>query len=134
MREQHQAVVEMPHAHSNLQSLPAIISALLCDHTVTTPTQTCSDGTEGIDGNGVVCCPTDCGQCGGAGCTTAGAAAGLDGSDCCGGTIRKAGVYCDDTDKAPCIIGRAPDPGEPLTPWCVQIDTIRSLTSELRVS
>ncbi|CAN0254059.1 unnamed protein product [Pylaiella littoralis] len=71
--------------------------------------QTCSDGTEGIDGNGVVCCPIGCGQCGGPGCTTSGAAAGLGSGDCCGGPIKSSGVYCDDTNEAPCIIGNAPE-------------------------
>ncbi|CAB1104565.1 MEP12 [Ectocarpus sp. CCAP 1310/34] len=67
------------------------------------------DGTEGIDGNGVVCCPIGCGQCGGDGCSTAGSANGLGSESCCGGGVKSLGVYCDDTNEAPCIIGSAPD-------------------------
>ncbi|CAB1121513.1 unnamed protein product [Ectocarpus sp. CCAP 1310/34] len=70
---------------------------------------TCSDGIEGIDGNGVVCCPLGCGQCAGSGCSTAGAANGLTSSSCCGGGIKSSGNYCDDTGVAPCIYGSAPD-------------------------
>ncbi|CAM9465330.1 unnamed protein product [Ectocarpus sp. 6 AP-2014] len=70
---------------------------------------TCSDGIEGIDGNGVVCCPLDCTQCGGTGCTSAGAANGLDSGSCCGRSIKSSGNYCDDTGEAPCIYGSAPD-------------------------
>lgn len=70
--------------------------------------KTCSDGTEGVDGNGVVCCTIGCTQCGGPGCGVAGVAAGLGASDCCGGIIKASGVYCDDTNTAPCIVGSAP--------------------------
>ncbi|CAM9196305.1 unnamed protein product [Ectocarpus sp. 13 AM-2016] len=70
---------------------------------------TCSDGIEGIDGNGVVCCPLGCDQCGGKGCFTAGAANGLDSGSCCKGSIKDSGSYCDDTGEAPCIYGSAPD-------------------------
>ncbi|CAM9628235.1 unnamed protein product, partial [Ectocarpus sp. 12 AP-2014] len=70
---------------------------------------TCSDGIEGIDGNGVVCCPLGCGQCGGAGCSRAGAANGLNAGSCCGGGIKYNGNYCDDTGEAPCIYGSAPE-------------------------
>ncbi|CBJ28892.1 FirrV-1-B30 precursor [Ectocarpus siliculosus] len=73
---------------------------------------TCSDGTEGLDGNGVVCCPLGCGQCAGSGCSTAGAANGLTSSSCCGGGIKSSGNYCDDTGVAPCIYGSAPDAGD----------------------
>ncbi|CAN0417481.1 unnamed protein product [Pylaiella littoralis] len=71
--------------------------------------QTCSDGTEGIEGSGPVCCPIACTQCGGTGCSQSGAAAGLTSSDCCTGDIQTSGVYCD-TNQAPCIIGSAPGP------------------------
>ncbi|CAN0310628.1 unnamed protein product, partial [Ascophyllum nodosum] len=36
--------------------------------------------------------------------------AGLSGDDCCVAAIRDAGVYCDDSMAAPCLIGS--DPGE----------------------
>ncbi|CAB1107956.1 unnamed protein product [Ectocarpus sp. CCAP 1310/34] len=70
---------------------------------------TLSDGIEGIDGNGVVCCPLGCGQCVGTGCSTAGAANGLSSGSCCGGEIKDSGNYCDDTGVAPCIYGSAPE-------------------------
>ncbi|CAM9535703.1 unnamed protein product, partial [Pylaiella littoralis] len=69
--------------------------------------QTCSDGvTVGVDGNGVVCCTTGCTTCGGGSCGSAGAAAGLDSSDCCGSNIKASGVFCRNGDNpAPCILG-----------------------------
>ncbi|CAM9951375.1 unnamed protein product [Pylaiella littoralis] len=75
----------------------------------------CSDGTPGVDGNGGVCCTTGCTQCGGSDCGTAGIAAGLGAGDCCGKDIKAAGVYCNDTDQAPCIIGSAPGTAPPTT-------------------
>ena len=76
----------------------------------------CSDGTTGVDGHGEVCCPIGCSQCTGKGCGSAGAAFGLGADDCCGSNIKDSGVYCDDTNEAPCIIGSAP--GKPLKPRC----------------
>ncbi|CAN0130605.1 unnamed protein product [Pylaiella littoralis] len=72
--------------------------------------QTCSDGvTKGVDGNGVVCCAVGCTQCGGSGCTTAGSAANLDASACCGGAITASDVYCGNGKmEAPCILGFSP--------------------------
>ncbi|CAM9258533.1 unnamed protein product, partial [Scytosiphon promiscuus] len=69
------------------------------------PAKTCSNGIPGIDGNGVVCCPLGCNQCGGPGCSTSGRAAGLGSDSCCGGGVKASGEYCDDTGAAPCIIG-----------------------------
>ncbi|CAB1098365.1 unnamed protein product [Ectocarpus sp. CCAP 1310/34] len=83
-----------------------------------TSANTCSNGLEGIDGNGVVCCPLGCGQCGGTGCNTSGAAAGLDGSSCCGGSIKASGKYCDETNDAPCIIGSSPAPSPTPSETC----------------
>ncbi|CAM9256384.1 unnamed protein product, partial [Ectocarpus sp. 12 AP-2014] len=79
---------------------------------------TCSNGVEGIDGNGVVCCPLGCGQCGGTGCNTSGAAAGLDGSSCCGGGVKASEQYCDETNEAPCIIGSRPAPSPTPSETC----------------
>ncbi|CBJ31655.1 Unsaturated glucuronyl hydrolase, family GH88 [Ectocarpus siliculosus] len=70
---------------------------------------TCSNGVQGIDGNGIVCCPMECNQCGGSGCTHAGRAAGLGAESCCGSGVKASGRYCDDTDEAPCIIGSSPE-------------------------
>eukprot|EP00752_Nemacystus_decipiens_P001722 g1665.t1 len=67
---------------------------------------TCSNGIEGIDANGVVCCPLSCGECAGEGCALRPGGS----SDCCGGTIKESGVYCGDSGVAPCIIGDAPEP------------------------
>ncbi|CBJ30068.1 FirrV-1-B30 precursor [Ectocarpus siliculosus] len=69
---------------------------------------TCRDGIEGIDGR-VVCCPLECGQCGGTGCSTSGAAYGLGADSCCREPVSSSGKYCDDTGEAPCIYGSAPD-------------------------
>ena len=46
-----------------------------------------------------------CGTCGGSGCGDRARDAGLSGDDCCVGAIRDAGVYCDDSKAAPCLIG-----------------------------
>lgn len=62
--------------------------------------QTCSNGIEGIDANGVVCCPLSCGACAGAGCADRPGGA----SDCCGGTIKALGVMCSESGTAPCVI------------------------------
>ncbi|CAN0397850.1 unnamed protein product, partial [Pylaiella littoralis] len=67
----------------------------------------CSDGTPGVDGNGVVCCSSGCTQCGGPKCSTS-SLPHFDGSDCCGGTIKESGVYCDESHEAPCIIRNPP--------------------------
>ncbi|CAN0296302.1 unnamed protein product, partial [Ectocarpus sp. 8 AP-2014] len=64
---------------------------------------------EGIDGNGVVCCPLECGQCGGKGCSSAGAASGLGSGSCCGDGVKSSGRYCDITEEAPCIYGSPDD-------------------------
>ncbi|CAN0255216.1 unnamed protein product [Pylaiella littoralis] len=87
---------------------PCIIGTPPSTSTSTSETNTCIGGTEGIDGNGVVCCPLGCGECGGSKCGKAGTAAGLGADACCGGAIKDSGVYCDDTYQAPCIIGSAP--------------------------
>ncbi|CAM9373608.1 unnamed protein product [Scytosiphon promiscuus] len=71
--------------------------------------QTCSNGLEGIDGNGVVCCPLECGQCGGSGCVTSGKDSGLGSDSCCGGGVKARDEYCDETGEAPCIIGSRPE-------------------------
>lgn len=70
----------------------------------------CSDGTTAgfSDPNGVVCCSSGCNQCSGPGCSTS-SLPNFGGSDCCGGSIQEAGVYCGDFGTAPCIIGS--DPG-----------------------
>ncbi|CAN0369326.1 unnamed protein product [Ectocarpus sp. 6 AP-2014] len=78
-----------------------------CDST--SAVTTCSNGLEGIDGNGVVCCPLECNQCGGTGCTTSGSAADLGWESCCGGGVKASDVYCDETNEAPCIIGSRPE-------------------------
>ncbi|CAN0165599.1 unnamed protein product [Pylaiella littoralis] len=102
---------------TSLGDLPICDPDVCCEQTPTpaptalaptTPAQMCSDGTEGIDGNGIVCCPIDCNQCGGSGCSSSGAAAGLGASQCCGKAIKASDAYCDVTNEAPCIIGSAP--------------------------
>lgn len=54
--------------------------------------------------NSVVCCPVECGQCGGSGCDDI-----LSTDDiqwyCCSDLVIIAGVYCNETVQPPCIIG-----------------------------
>ena len=66
--------------------------------------QTCSNDLPGVEDAGA-CCVAACGICGGSGCGDRAQDAGLSGSDCCVGAIRDAGVYCDDSMAAPCLIG-----------------------------
>ncbi|CAB1099945.1 unnamed protein product [Ectocarpus sp. CCAP 1310/34] len=79
------------------------------DYAKYVPQSACNDGIEGIDGNGVVCCPLECGQCAGTGCTNFGADFGLGSESCCGGGVKDAGNYCDVTGEAPCIYGSPPE-------------------------
>lgn len=67
----------------------------------------CTNGVPGIEnGMGTVCCPSLCGGiCGGTGCEAA------DVENCCAGAIVDSGVYCDDSETAPCIIGKWLCPG-----------------------
>ncbi|CAN0056993.1 unnamed protein product [Pylaiella littoralis] len=102
---------------SDSGSAPCIID----DEETSTPTETCSNGIEGIDGNGVVCCPLGCGQCGGTGCGSSGKANGLDGDSCCGGGIKDSGILCSDSGSAPCIIDE--DSVSPTTPSPVDMST-----------
>ncbi|CAM9446163.1 unnamed protein product, partial [Ectocarpus fasciculatus] len=66
--------------------------------------ETCSNGIEGIDHKGEVCCPVLCGQCGGSGCGSAGSVHGLDGESCCSSEVLAANVLCEVTGEAPCVI------------------------------
>lgn len=76
------------------QSLPIELSfSCGCSEPETDPT--CEFGIVKQD----VCCPTECGTCGGVGCSLR-----PGGSDCCGGPIRASGLSCDD-HMAPCVIG-----------------------------
>ena len=62
---------------------------------------TCSNGVRGIESKGA-CCVLECGQCGGAGCSTAGASFGLGAADCCESSVLEAGEPC---GEAPCVVG-----------------------------
>ena len=64
---------------------------------------TCSNGVFGVEAGGV-CCVTQCGRCGGVGCSSRAADFGLGADDCCIGTIMDSGMPCDETMEAPCII------------------------------
>lgn len=71
------------------------------------PDPTCSNGLTGIDGSNsagdTVCCPSGCGQCGGAGCSSAGLPE-YSNRDCCvNGVVDNQG-NCADTGAAPCVI------------------------------
>ena len=67
-------------------------------------TYQCSNGVEGIEatnGRGSVCCPVDCGVCGGSGCRRA--PGGKD--ECCiPGILNYPQPLCSETHTAPCII------------------------------
>lgn len=52
-----------------------------------------------------MCCDAECGTCGGKNCDGRADAASLTPDDCCAQNIRASGVYCDDSQSAPCIIG-----------------------------
>ncbi|CAM9830833.1 unnamed protein product, partial [Pylaiella littoralis] len=65
----------------------------------TTSGDTCSNGVEGIEAQGV-CCSIECNLCAGTGCSSR--PGGPD--SCCSLAIKEAGVFCSDS-AAPCIIG-----------------------------
>ncbi len=67
------------------------------------PTGVCpsTEGILGIESNDArACCVASCGQCGGDGCSAAGAA-----SDCCVNNIVETGQACSVRGAAPCYIG-----------------------------
>ncbi|CAM9476653.1 unnamed protein product [Ectocarpus sp. 12 AP-2014] len=58
----------------------------------------CTNGVPGVESaGGEVCCPADCGQCGGVGC-------GEFGEDCCITEIMDYGYPCSETGTAPCYL------------------------------
>ncbi|CAM9959250.1 unnamed protein product [Scytosiphon promiscuus] len=61
-------------------------------------------GLIGTNDIGSVCCPTGCGQCGGAGCGSSGAGEGLDNTDCCINGVLNNQEMCSDSGEAPCVI------------------------------
>ena len=63
----------------------------------------CSNGVPGVEADGV-CCVAECETCGGAGCRNRARAVGLTSDDCCVQRISDSGVYCDDSETAPCIV------------------------------
>lgn len=65
---------------------------------------TCADGTIGIQ-MADSCCVTECGVCGGVGCSTR--VPGLSALDCCSTEIADAGVLCSDSGVAPCVVDTA---------------------------
>jgi len=70
--------------------------------------ETCpsTDGVVGIESsNGVACCLTSCGACGGSGCS--GRDGGGDG--CCTADIIENNELCSVTGEAPCLIVPQPD-------------------------
>lgn len=58
--------------------------------------QECSNGLAGYESAGA-CCPIECGQCGGVGCSAIG-------KECCASDIMATKVACSDSGEAPCII------------------------------
>ncbi|CAN0417845.1 unnamed protein product [Pylaiella littoralis] len=72
------------------------------------PDMSCSNGVAGVqDGNAKVCCVAGCGGCGGVGCSTMASQYGA--SDCCIGPIEDSGIWCSDSETAPCIIDDFPN-------------------------
>lgn len=63
--------------------------------------QKCSNGFPGIEKSGA-CCVSDCGTCGGSGCSSR--EPGLTGDDCCTKNILKQGAPCSATGHAPCFL------------------------------
>lgn len=59
----------------------------------------CSNGIPGVETDNY-CCLKECGTCGGSGCRNR--PGGKEG--CCKGAIDDAGVLCDDSGAAPCIM------------------------------
>ncbi len=93
--------------------------------------QTCPGDIPGISGNDVICCPIGCNQCGGDGCSTSGAKAGLGWDECCGAGVKKSGKYCDDTGEAPCIVG---GPSSGAVCLCHDVDSARQIPPASRRS
>lgn len=62
---------------------------------------TCEGGFPGIQSNSI-CCALACGQCGGAGCSSAG---GLTAEECCTKNIAVADVPCTIAGEGPCVLG-----------------------------
>ena len=59
----------------------------------------------GINASNKVCCSTSCGTCGGSECSSRPGGK----SSCCGSGVKSSGLYCDETNAAPCIIGSRPE-------------------------
>ncbi|CAM9499658.1 unnamed protein product [Ectocarpus fasciculatus] len=92
---------------------------------------TCSNGIVGIESaNGGVCCPTECGLCGGEGCTAAGVNAGLGDGDCCFSDTIRFGAACSENLMAPCIVDDA-STGEttPGGDTCTNTDGVAGISS-----
>ncbi|CAM9554983.1 unnamed protein product [Ascophyllum nodosum] len=105
---------------SGTTELDTITSATTTTTTSTTTSTTdvtlinnpaCSNGIDGVESeDGEVCCVTECGTCGGIGCSSAG---GLTGDECCTQRILSVGELCDVAGQAPCIIS-----SDSSTPTC----------------
>lgn len=67
-------------------------------------------GIEGSNANGTICCPLACVQCGGTGCSSSGAAAGLNKFQCCISDVLDSAVVCGVDTEAPCIMNGKPYP------------------------
>ncbi|CAN0512492.1 unnamed protein product, partial [Laminaria digitata] len=59
----------------------------------------CSNDVPGVDANGV-CCEAQCETCGGRGCSQRPGGS----SGCCSSVIQDSGIFCSDTNEAPCIM------------------------------
>lgn len=102
-----------------------IVDSLLAPQTA----NMCSNGIIGIE-NKNVCCPLECGTCGGRGCSSRARSAGLTAEDCCTSRIHDSGLYCSTEGVAPCIID-----GKHWRGWryhaCYSLDFFASTRSSL---
>ena len=62
---------------------------------------TCSNGVVGVERD-EICCVAGCEMCGGAGCKERAELLGLTAEDCCTQRINEPGIYCEDSETAPC--------------------------------
>ncbi|CAM9604115.1 unnamed protein product, partial [Ectocarpus sp. 12 AP-2014] len=76
----------------------------------------CSTGIPGIESSdGAVCCPINCTQCGGAGCSTVGLPE-YGAESCCEADVLSAGVLCSVLEEAPCVLDDILPPAETPSP------------------
>ena len=82
-----------------MRSFAIIATASIIGTATASFDQLCATGIQGRQKSwGYVCCPQECGTCGGSGCSSRGGA-----TECCGGAIKTAQKSCS-TNAAPCVV------------------------------